>query len=685
MGSILDQLADGIAIFDLQWNIVWLNRAGAALLQRTPEELIGRNLWSVFPESEDSELYRQYHRAVSEHREIAFELFYAPLGGWFEIRAIPASEGLVAMYRNVTSRRRDEVLLEGNLRAMTQLALDAPLTAVLDTVTSTVERESPHGALASVLLASDDGLHLYHGSAPSLPEDYSRAIDGLAIGPAAGSCGTAAYRREQVVVEDIESDRLWVEWRHLAREAGLRACWSTPVLDPAGRVLATFAIYYRAPRLPEPADQRLIDQATRTVAVAIEHERRRRALESAVEAANAAAVRSRRLQGLAADLSAALLPEQVAAICAEYAREALDAAGAWVAVRHGGTTGRVLASIGLPEGLAATVPSLEPLPGPGGTHLSPVWLTSTSEVRDVLPPGSGDPTGSLAILPLRADGRLIGHLGVYRPGYEEFGPDERGEATAVGAQAAQALLKATQFVTTRHVAESLQRSLLTEPPDVAGLAVDVRYRPATMAAEVGGDWYDAFVLPDGLHLVIGDVMGHDLDAAGRMGQLRSFLRTLAYDRGGDPASLLRRLDRLNEDLQVTEFTSLILGRIHDTSEGRMVEWANAGHPSALLVHPDGTGRILTGAVDPPLGIGIGIRRRNSQALLPEGSTLLLYTDGLVELSTSSLDHRIEDLLAHASAAAALPLDRFCDSVLAFAQDTPDDVAVVAVRTSGASG
>ncbi len=208
MGSILDQLADGIAIFDLQWNIVWLNRAGAALLQRTPEELIGRNLWSVFPESEDSELYRQYHRAVSEHREIAFELFYAPLGGWFEIRAIPASEGLVAMYRNVTSRRRDEVLLEGNLRAMTQLALDAPLTAVLDTVTSTVERESPHGALASVLLASDDGLHLYHGSAPSLPEDYSRAIDGLAIGPAAGSCGTAAYRREQVVVEDIESDRL---------------------------------------------------------------------------------------------------------------------------------------------------------------------------------------------------------------------------------------------------------------------------------------------------------------------------------------------------------------------------------------------------------------------------------------------------------------------------------------------
>lgn len=328
VGSILDQLADGIAIFDTGWDIVWLNRAGAALLDRTPEELIGRNLWSAFPGSEDSELYQQFRRAMSEQREADFELFHAPLGGWFEVRAIPASEGLVAMYRNITSRRRDEVLLEGNLRAMTQLALDAPLTSVLDTVASTVERESPHGALASVLLASDDGLNLYHGSAPSLPEEYSRAIDGLAVGPVAGSCGTAAYRREQVVVEDIESDPLWAEWRHLARDAGLRACWSTPVLDTAGRVLATFAVYYRAPRRPEPADQRLIDQATRTVAVAIEHDRRRRALKSAVEAANGAAVRSRRLQGLAAELSAALLPEQVAAICAEYAREALGAAGA---------------------------------------------------------------------------------------------------------------------------------------------------------------------------------------------------------------------------------------------------------------------------------------------------------------------------------------------------------------------
>lgn len=354
-------------------------------------------------------------------------------------------------------------------------------------------------------------------------------------------------------------------------------------------------------------------------------------------------------------------------------------------MRHGGTTGRLLASIGLPDGLAGTVTGLEPPPGREATEPGAVWLSSTSEVLAVLPSGSADPGGSLAILPMRADGRLIGHLGVYRPGFEEFGPEERGEATAVGAQAAQALLRASQFVTTRHVAESLQRSLLTDPPQVAALAVDVRYRPATMAAEVGGDWYDAFVLDGGLHLVIGDVMGHDLDAAGRMGQLRSFLRTLAYDRGGDPASLLQRLDQLNEDLQVTEFTSLILGRVADTAEGRMLEWANAGHPSALLVHPDGPSRIMTGAVDPPLGVGTGVRRRNSRALLPEGSTLLLYTDGLIELSTRSLDDRMEELLDHAAAAAALPLDLFCDSVLSFAQDTADDVAIVAVRSEGRSG
>ncbi|HET9077587.1 MAG TPA: GAF domain-containing SpoIIE family protein phosphatase, partial [Acidimicrobiales bacterium] len=624
-------------------------------------------------------VYREYHRAVAEQREIEFEVLYGPLGGWFEVRAIPTPGGLLALYRNVTARRRDELLLEGNLRAMTQLVLDAPLSSVLDAVTSTVERQSPHGALASVLLVSDDGLRLRHGSAPSLPDEYNRAVDGVAIGPVAGSCGTAAFRREQVIVEDIEHDPLWEAWRPVARAAGLRACWSTPVLDAAGRVLATFAMYYQAPRRPEAADQRLIAQAAGTVALAIEHDRRRRALHRALTAATSAAARSRRLQKLAAELTAALLPEQAALIGADYAREALEAQGAWVVIHDTGAHGRLLAAVGGPDPLAGALSRLDLRVAAGQASPEPLWLSSPSEVAALLATPEAEPAGSLAVLPLRAEGRTFGHLGVYRPGFHEFGAEERGEAMAVSAQVAQALVRASQFATTRGLAESLQRSLLTEPPKLEGMAVAVRYRPATTAAEVGGDWYDAFSLPTGLHLVIGDVMGHDLDAAGRMGQLRSFLRTLAHDRGGDPASLLQRLDSVNEELQVTEFTSLILARLRPDRGGLTVEWSNAGHPSALVVEQGGSGGLLTGSVDPPLGIGTGIARRNSTAHLPPGATLLFYTDGLVELSTRSLDERILELSRYAAGHADAPLDEFCDAVLGFAHHTADDVAVVAVR------
>lgn len=679
LGSVLDELADGIAVFDPDWTVVWVNRAGAELLGRPPDRLIGRNLWTGFPDSGGLEIHREFHRAAAEQRQIELKHFDGRLGGWFEVRAIPTAVGMVALFRDVTARHRHEVLLAGTLQALSQVVMDADLTDVLDTVTSMVERESPHGALASVLLASPDGTRLRHGSAPSLPPDYVRAVDGLAVGTAAGSCGTAAHRKQQVIVEDIEVDPLWADWRNLAIDWGLRACWSTPVLDAAGRVLAIFAVYYRAPRLPEPADQRLIEQATQTVAVAIEHDRRRRALQDALDAARSAAIRSRRLQDLAAELSAALLPEQVARICAEYARESLGAEGAWVVLRQGGAAPTLLASMGLPDDLAEGLTGISLSPGPAGGGPGPVWVNSSSDLSALLPAGPTGRPGSVALLPMQVDGRLVGYLGVYRSGEADFGAEEQGEAVAVGAQTAQALLRASQFASTRHVAESLQRSLLTEPPAVDGLTVAVRYRPATTAAEVGGDWYDAFLLPTGLHVVIGDVMGHDLDAAGRMGQLRSFLRTLAHDRGGDPAALLERLDGLNEDLQVTEFTSLILARISDGPGGRAVEWSNAGHPAALLLGPDGTGQVLPGAVDPPLGIGRGVRRRNSRAALPDRSTLLLYTDGLVELSTRALDRRIEELCRHAARLASAPLDDFCDSVLGFSQATADDVALVAVR------
>ena len=109
-----------------------------------------------------------------------------------------------------------------------------------------------------------------HGGAPSLPKAYIDAIDGLAIGPSAGSCGTAAYRAEQVIVENIVTDPLWADYRDAALPHSLRACWSTPVFSSQGKVIATFAMYYREPRIPTARDQQIIDQITHLAEIAIE-------------------------------------------------------------------------------------------------------------------------------------------------------------------------------------------------------------------------------------------------------------------------------------------------------------------------------------------------------------------------------------------------------------------------------
>jgi PAS domain S-box-containing protein len=154
------------------------------------------------------------------------------------------------------------------------VARDAPLHDTLDLLARAIERLTPD-MLGSILLLDPDGVHVRHGAAPSLPEAYMRAIDGQAIGPQAGSCGTAAYRREPVIVEDIATDPLWEPYRQAALANGLRACWSTPIFDGQQRVLGTFALYYGTPRSPTSRHLHLIDVTTYTAAIAIVHHRER--------------------------------------------------------------------------------------------------------------------------------------------------------------------------------------------------------------------------------------------------------------------------------------------------------------------------------------------------------------------------------------------------------------------------
>ena len=201
------------------------------------------------------------------------------------------------MAREVVVRRRAQSLLEGQKETLELITQAAPLPTVLDKLVRVAEGQSTEGMLASILLLDRDGRHLRHGAAPSLPAAYNEAIDGVAIGPQVGSCGTAAFRREPVIVTDISTDPLWADFRELALTHGLRACWSTPIFTAAGRVLGTFAIYYRVPRAPQAQDWQLIQLVTRTAALAIERKRaeeeRGRLLDSERQARAAAEEASR--------------------------------------------------------------------------------------------------------------------------------------------------------------------------------------------------------------------------------------------------------------------------------------------------------------------------------------------------------------------------------------------------------
>jgi GAF domain-containing protein len=167
---------------------------------------------------------------------------------------------------------------EGQARVLQMVAANKPLGEILTSLVKLIEAQSDD-MLCSVLLLSDDGNHIRHGAAPSLPDDYVNAIDGAPIGPKNGSCGTAMFRGEPVIVSDILTDRLWEDYRDLAAAANLRACWSTPILSGRGKVLGSFAMYYREPRTPTGEESRLTDVATRIAGLAIERQANREALE----------------------------------------------------------------------------------------------------------------------------------------------------------------------------------------------------------------------------------------------------------------------------------------------------------------------------------------------------------------------------------------------------------------------
>lgn len=261
---------DGLATFQ--------NRAWAEYSGLSAEASLG-NGWTAAVHPDDLDRHVRKWRASLSGKPFEDEVRHRNRKGeyrWFLTRGVPLRDehgNIVKWYgllTDIEDRKRAECLLAGEKRILEMVAKGDSLTQILDALCRLVE-EQASGKLASILLVEGDRLR--RGGASSLPKSFTDAICETAIGPLAGSCGAAAYRGEQVIVEDVAADPLWAAYRDLALRHSLRACWSIPVFSSQRKVVATLALYYREPRRPSPRDQELIEQITRLAGVAIERKR----------------------------------------------------------------------------------------------------------------------------------------------------------------------------------------------------------------------------------------------------------------------------------------------------------------------------------------------------------------------------------------------------------------------------
>src|SRR4051794_25757230 len=561
-GDLLLQAVEGMErplfVLDDDWRFRYVNPAGAAVLSRTVDSMVGGVIWEEFPETVDTPFERHYRRVAATGEPASFEAWFDPLQIWFQVDAFRTDGGLVVTYDDVTERRRTEEERTAAVAAREGAAAEAAAAAA----------EAEEAGRYLMLLGD---INLAMTSTFDTDEAVGRFAD-LVVPLLADWC--------LVSVVDTDGTRRDVGRAH-----------RDPAQAEAMHRYADLRVSSNLPTAPVPS--------------------------------------------LLRDHRPVVIPDFTSA----HAR----------------------AMVASPEALTA----LEPLQ-----------------------------PAALAAFPLIARGDVLGALTLVNgPERGAHTPTELRTAEIASRRAALALDNARLATANQQVAERLQLSLLSPPVQPDHLELAVRYRPATQGVSIGGDWYDAFLQPDGATvLVIGDVMGHDIEAAAVMGQLKTLVRAIAYDRQDAPADLMARVDLAVVGLDVATLATALVARIEQDDDDRVaglrrLRWASAGHPLPLLLQADGKVVDLDGPVGPPLGIGWSGDRADGVTVVPADSTLLLFTDGLFERRTGDLDEGRERLREAVHDLAGEPLEDLCDGLLAalLAEGAEDDVALLAVRAHPVHG
>ncbi|WP_237528109.1 SpoIIE family protein phosphatase [Streptomyces sp. SID2119] len=626
----------------------------------------------------------------ADAREGFFDFTYEPRldsgGNVMGVRMIGVETTQVKHAQRLTAEHR--ALLE-------QIARQAPLSEVLEGMARAIEDLTPEEVLVSVLLADADGRRLRHGAAPSLPDFYNQAIDGIATGEGVGSCGTAAHRRRPVIVTDIATDPFWDDFRDLADKAGVAACWSTPILARDGSLLGTFAMYHRVPRTAQETDLALARVFAGTAALAIE----RHQVEQAYLAAEAREKTARDDLAfllnastlLTADLDVAQTLNRLAQACSPRLAPLCA-----VDVIEGGRVRRV-ATAAPAQWQQDLLADHAPVYDDTDDAVARVLTSGVTEVARRTPTGPG-PWHDLGVtgyvcIPLLDRDSVVGTVTLLSTDGYTFDGHTVALAEELAGRAALAARNARQYTHRAVLARDLQAGLLLpELPCVPGTEVATYYHPAGEGLDVGGDFYDVFPLSDGRWaFLLGDVCGRGAIAATTTALVRHTARAVAPLVPG-PQEVVEAVNQALCNRPVghgTGFVTLVYGRITPTDDGLDVELVRAGHTLPLHLDAHGTVR----AVDAPgvlLGIGPQTHLTARNLRLRPNESLVLYTDGITEARRHDNelfgDRRLADAVADAPArpAAQQLIDTVTHAVHTFTGDhgIDDDQAILVLTATG---
>lgn len=267
--SVLNSLSDGFFIMNRNFTILFWNNSAEKLLGRSADDVVGKNLWEEYPELAGLKQYDDFQKLYKENKSIRFREYFAPFQIWADVSVYPSEKYFSVYIKDMTEVK--------NLRALEKLERDVlemnarpdvSLEQTLDFYLRSIENIHPD-MICSVLRVKNG--RVYNWSSPSLPDGFRIMIEGAEIGPEAGSCGTAAYTKEKIVVSDITTDHRWVDYQEAAVGFGLRACWSFPLLDAGGEVMGTFAVYYRHPKTPTQEEEYTLERSKNILTIMLEN------------------------------------------------------------------------------------------------------------------------------------------------------------------------------------------------------------------------------------------------------------------------------------------------------------------------------------------------------------------------------------------------------------------------------